>query len=167
MQVILTKEVDALGEQGDLVQVADGYARNYLFPNNMAIQATSGALADLERRRERIRAKAEKKHQEDLKKAEAINAVGQITLEAFAGEEGKLFGTITTKELAKVLQAKVGFEIDRRTLTVSHPIHRVGDYQLTLKFSAKVSAGVILTVIPTAVENLSEEYMTEDYEEEE
>lgn len=160
MQVILTKDVDSLGGNGDIIEVADGYYRNYLGPRHMAVMATKGALEDLQRRIDRIRAKAEKKHQEDLAKAEKVNALGLLTLEANAGESGKLYGTITTKELTKVLQEKTGYEIERRNVNVDHPINKVGEYTVYVKFSAKVSAQVKLAV--KAIKAKHEEFVLED-----
>lgn len=160
MQVILTKDVDTLGSNGDVINVSDGYYRNYLAPKNMAVVATPGAMADLGRRIERIRAKAEKKHQEDLAKAYKINNLGLITLEANAGETGKLYGTITTKELSKVLQEKTGFAIERRNVNVDHPINKVGEYTVYVKFSPKVSAQAKLEV--KAIKTKQEDFVLED-----
>lgn len=160
MQVILTKDVDILGSNGDIVEVSDGYYRNYLGPRNLAVIATKGALSDLDRKIARIRAKAEKKHQEDLAKAEKVNAIGLLSLEANAGESGKLYGTITTKELTKVLQEKTGYEIERRNVNVDHPINKVGEYTVYVKFSPKVSAQVKLQV--KAVKSQAEEFVLED-----
>lgn len=160
MQVILTKDVDTLGNNGDIIEVSDGYYRNYLGPRNMAVIATKGSLADLQRRIDRIRAKAEKKHQEDLAKAEKVNALQLLTLEANAGDSGKLYGTITTKELTKVLQEKTGYEIERRNVNVDHPINKVGEYTVYVKFSSKVSAQVKLHV--KAIKAKHEEFVLED-----
>jgi len=160
MQVILNEDIDSLGSYGDVVEVKDGYYRNYLGPRNLAIMATKGALADLQRRIDRIRAKAEKKHQEDLAKAAKVNALKLLILEANAGETGKLYGTITTKELTKVLQEKTGFEIERRNVNVDHPINKVGEYMLFVKFSPKVSAQVKLQV--NAIKSQHEEFVLED-----
>jgi len=160
MQVILIEDVDTLGSNGDVVEVKDGYFRNYLRPRNKAIQATKGSLADLQRRIDRIRAKAEKKHQEDLAKAEKVNALKLLVLEANAGDTGKLYGTITTKELTRVVQEKTGFEIERRNVNVDHPINKVGEYTLFVKFSPKVSAQVKLQV--NAIKAEHEEFVLED-----
>ncbi len=146
MQVILNKDVESLGASGDVVAVSDGFARNYLFPKKLAVVATDGALKDLQRRIDRIRAKAEKKHQDDLEKAKKFNELGMVTLEANAGDTGKLYGTITTKELAVVLKEKTGLDVERRNLNVDHPINKVGEYTLYIKLSAKVTAQVKLNV---------------------
>ncbi len=160
MQVILTKDVDTLGSNGDVVDVSDGYARNYLLPRSMAVQATEGAMQDLQRRIARLRAKQEKKHQEDLAKAEKINKLTLITLEANAGEGGKLYGTITTKQLTEVLQEKTGMPIERRNVNVDRPINKVGDYTVYVKLSPKVSAQVALQV--HAVKSQQEEFVLQD-----
>jgi large subunit ribosomal protein L9 len=161
MQVILTKDVDTLGNNGDILEVSDGYYRNYLGPKKMAVVATKGSLADLQRRIDRIRAKAEQKHQEDLSRAEKVNALMQIILEANAGETGKLYGTITTKELTKVLQEKTGFEIERRNVNVDRPINKVGEYDVYVKFSPKVSAHIKL-VVKAIKGKHEEEFVLED-----
>ena len=107
MQVILRKDVQNLGEAGDVVNVKDGYARNFLIPQNLAEVATKGALQNREQNIQRIKAKQEKLHQEALELAKKIEELGTIELSAKAGESGKLFGTITTKKLAEELHAKL------------------------------------------------------------
>jgi large subunit ribosomal protein L9 len=160
MQVILTKDVDTLGNNGDIVDVADGYYRNYLGPRQLAVVATKGSLSDLQRRIDRIRAKAQQKHEEDLAKADKVTKLELLVLEANAGDTGKLYGTITTKELTKVLQEKTGIEIERRNVNVDHPINKVGNYVVYVKFSPKVSAQVKLQV--NAVKAKHEEFVLED-----
>ena len=110
MKVILKKDMQSLGDIGDIIEVSDGYARNYLLPKNIVEIATAGALKNREKNIERIKAKAEKLHQEALAKAEKIQALELIEIEAKAGESGKLFGAITTKKLAELIQEKSGIE---------------------------------------------------------
>ncbi|MBQ3310783.1 MAG: 50S ribosomal protein L9 [Candidatus Gastranaerophilaceae bacterium] len=155
MQVILKKDVQNLGEQGDLVQVKDGYARNYLLPQNIAEIATTGALKNREQNLARIQAKQEKLHQEALAKAEQIEKFGKLELSAKAGESGKLFGTITTKKLCEELQAKSGIEVDRKTVSLNAPINKIGEYTMLIKLTSKVKTE--LTVVVTASEVLKEE----------
>src|SRR5579871_5976740 len=118
MQVILMKDVEILGDSGEVIQVSDGYARNYLFPQQLAVAATPGALRDLQRRRARIQAQAEKKHQEDMQKATLVNELESIVLQANSGENGKLFGAITTKELAAVVKEKTGLTVERKNISL-------------------------------------------------
>ena len=155
MQVILKKDVQNLGEQGDLVTVKDGYARNYLLPQNYAELATKGALENREHNLARIHAKQEKLHQEALAKAAEIEKFATLELAAKAGESGKLFGTITTKKLCEELQAKAGIEVDRKTVSLNAPINKVGNYTMLIKLTSKVKTE--LTVNVTASEILKEE----------
>ena len=154
MQVILKKDVQNIGEVGDLVNVKDGYARNYLIPNSLAEVATKGALAQRERNIARIKAKAEKLHQEALAAKEEIEKIGVISLSAKAGESGKLFGTITTKKLAEELLAKCGMDIDKKSIILDNPINHIGNFVMTIKLSSKVKAQ--LNVEVSASETIKE-----------
>ncbi len=163
MQVILKKDVQNIGEVGDLVNVKDGYARNYLIPNSLAEIATAGALAQRERNIARIKAKAEKLHQEALSSKEEIEKIGVIELSAKAGESGKLFGTITTKKLSEELLAKCGLAIDKKTIILDSPINHVGEFLMTIKLSSKVKAQ--LSVKVSASETIKEVFEEEVAEE--
>lgn len=163
MQLILKKDVQNVGEAGDLINVKDGYARNYLIPNNLAEVATEGAMAARERNIQRIKAKSEKLHQEALEKAEKIEATGVIELSAKAGESGKLFGTITTKKLAEELLNKSGIEVDKKTITLDNPINKVGEFLMTVKLSSKVKAQI--KVVVSASETIKEAIVEETTEE--
>lgn len=164
MQLILKKDVQNLGEVGDLVNVKDGYARNFLLPNNVAEIATKGALAAREVNIARIKAKSEKLHQEALSQAEKLEAVGKLEISAKAGESGKLFGTITTKKLAEELLAKTGIEVDRKVITLDNPINKVGEFVMTVKFTSKIKAklNVVVTASETVKEALLEESSSEE-----
>ncbi len=155
MQVILKKDVQNLGEQGDLVTVKDGYARNYLLPQNYAELATKGALENREHNLARIHAKQEKLHQEALAKAAEIEKFATLELQAKAGESGKLFGTITTKKLCEELLAKAGIEVDRKTVSLNAPINKIGSYTMLIKLTSKVKTELSVNV--TASEVLKEE----------
>ena len=163
MQVILKKEVQNLGEQGDLVTVKDGYARNYLLPQNYAEIATKGALENREHNLARIKAKQEKLHQEALEKAAKIEEFGKLELSAKAGESGKLFGTITTKKLCEEIKDKHNIEIDKKTVSLNHPINRIGDYKMLIKLTSKVKTE--LEVVVTASEVIKEELEVEETQE--
>ena len=143
MQVILKKDVQNIGEVGDLVNVKDGYARNYLIPNSLAEIATKGALAQRERNLARIRAKAEKLHQEALSAKEEIEKIG----------------TITTKKLSEELLNKCGMEIDKKSIILDSPINHIGNFVMTIKLSSKVKAQ--LEVVVTASETIKEVYEEE------
>ena len=164
MQVILKKDVQNIGEVGDLVNVKDGYARNYLIPNSLAELATQGALAQRERNNARIKAKAEKLHQEALKTKEIIEKAEVIKLSAKAGESGKLFGTITTKKLSEEILAKCGVEVDRKSIILDNPVNHIGNFVMTIKLSSKVKAQ--LNVEVTASETIKEVFEEEQTAEE-
>ena len=159
MHVILKKDVQNLGEAGDLVNVKDGYARNFLLPQNAAEVATEGALQNREQNLARIKAKQEKLHQEALELAEKIEKVAELKLSAKAGESGKLFGTITTKKLAEELQAQSGIEVDRKNITLNAPVNKVGEYTMLIKLTSKVKTELKVVVSASEVvkEHIEEE----------
>lgn len=162
MQVILKKDVQNLGEAGDLINVKDGYARNFLLPQNVAEIATPGALKNREQNLARIKAKQEKLHQQALEKAQQIEKIAQIELSAKAGESGKLFGTITTKKLSEELAAK-GIEVDRKNITVNAPINKVGEYKMLIKLTSKVKTELVVVVTASEIlkEGIEEEVVEE------
>ena len=166
MQVILKKDVQNLGEAGELVNVKDGYARNFLIPKNFAEVATEGALKNREQNLARIQAKQEKLHQEALAKAAEIEKLGQIELSAKAGESGKLFGTITTKKLCEELKEKANIEVDRKNVSLNAPINKVGEFTMLIKLTSKVKTElkVIVTASEVVKESIEEEIAEETVE---
>ena len=155
MEVILKKDVQNIGEAGDIVTVKDGYARNFLLPQNFAEIATKGAKENREKNLARIKAKQEKLHAEALELAKKIEDLGSIEFSAKAGESGKLFGAITTKRLAEEIKAKLGIEVDRKTISLDAPINKLGNFTMNIKLTSKVK--VSLGVVVTASEVLKEE----------
>ena len=153
MKVILKKDFQNLGEAADIVNVKDGYARNYLLPQGFAEVATEGAIANREKNIARSKAKQEKLHQEALALVAEIEKLEKLELSARAGESGKLFGTITTKKLSEELAAK-GFNVDRKSIILDAPINKIGEYKMTLKITSKVKGE--LPVIVTASEVVSD-----------
>ena len=166
MQVILKKDVQNLGEAGELVNVKDGYARNFLIPKNFAEIATEGALKNREQNLARIQAKQEKLHQEALAKAAEIEKLGQIELSAKAGESGKLFGTITTKKLCEELKEKANIEVDRKTVSLNAPINKIGEFTMLIKLTSKVRTElkVVVTASEVVKESIEEEVVEETVE---
>ncbi len=155
MEVILKKDVQNIGEAGDIVNVKDGYARNYLLPQNFAEIATKGAKENREKNLTRIKLKQEKLHAEALETAKKIEAAGVLEFSAKAGESGKLFGAITTKRLAEEIKAKTGVEIDRKTISLDAPVNKLGKFTMTIKLTSKVK--VVTDINVTASEVLKEE----------
>ncbi len=161
MEVILKKDVQNIGEAGDIVNVKDGYARNFLLPQDFAEIATKGAKENREKNLARIKAKQEKLHAEALELAKKIEALEVIEFSAKAGESGKLFGAITTKKLAEEIKNKTGIEVDRKTISLDAPINKLGKFTMQIKLTSKVK--VSLGVNVSASEVLKEEI--EDIEE--
>ncbi len=163
MQIILKKDVQNLGEAGDIVNVKDGYARNFLLPQQMAEVATEGALKNREQNIARIQAKQEKLHQEALAIAEKIEKFAKLELSAKAGETGKLFGTITTKKLAEELLEKTGIEVDRKNVSLNAPINKVGEYTMLIKLTSKVKTelAVVVTASEIVKDHIEEEVAEE------
>ncbi len=166
MQVILKKDVQNLGEAGDIISVKDGYARNFLFPQNVAEEATKGALENREKNIARIKAKQEKLNAEAMEKAQALEKFGKLELSAKAGESGKLFGTITTKKLAEEIAAKTGVEVDRKSISLNAPVNKIGDYKMLIKLTSKVKCELAVSVTASEVvkESLEEETTEETAE---
>jgi large subunit ribosomal protein L9 len=131
MQVILTQDVKGLGARGDTVKVADGYARNYLIPRGLAIEATKGNLKQLEAHQ------AEKARQLSRKEKEAEELVRQleaatVRIPARAGEGGRLFGSVTAGDVAEALQ-KLGIKADKRQIELENPIKQLGSYTAAVR----------------------------------
>ena len=164
MQVILKKDVQNLGETGDVITVKDGYARNFLVPKNLAEVATEGALKNREKNLARIRIKQEKLHAEAMEKAEQIQKIGTLELSAKAGESGKLFGTITTKKLCEEIKDKYDIEIDKKTVSLNHPINRIGEYVMLIKLTSKVKTELNINVTASEIvkESIEEEVAEEE-----
>ena len=166
MQVILKKDVQNLGEAGDIVNVKDGYARNFLFPKAAAEAATEGALKKREQNLARIKAKQEKLHKEALELAEKIENIGKLELTAKAGESGKLFGTITTKKLTEELLTQAGIEVDRKNVSLNAPINKIGEYTMLIKLTSKVKCELAVKVTASEIlKETIEEEITEDAQE--
>lgn len=162
MQVILKKEIQNLGEVGDIINVKDGYARNFLLPQGAAEIATAGALENREKNIARIKAKQEKLNQEALEKAAAIEKFGKLELSAKAGESGKLFGTITTKKLTEELAAQAGIEVDRKAVSLNAPINKIGNYIMLIKLTSKVKCELNISVSASEVVKESIEEQNEE-----
>jgi len=145
MEVILREHVDNLGKRGEIVKVADGYARNYLLPRKLALVATDGNKKQVERER----VKFEAKEGEERKVAEGLAArVDSLDIEIArkVGENDVLFGSVTSADVAAALTAK-GFEVDRRKLQLTDPIKKLGEYQVPLKLHRDVVATIKVRVV--------------------
>jgi large subunit ribosomal protein L9 len=145
MDVILREHVDNLGRRGEIVKVADGYARNYLLPRRLALLATEGNKKQVERER----VKFETREAEDRKVAEAIRdrlANISVAIARRVGETDTLYGSVTASDIADVLAEK-GFEIDRRKLQLGEPLKRLGDFDIPVKLHRDVTATLKVQVV--------------------
>ncbi len=147
VQLVLSQDVSKLGRSGDLVEVAPGYARNYLLPRGMAVHTTPGILKQVERRREAERQRLlELKKEAETQKA-ALEKSARLSISKQVGENDAIFGTVTNQDVADAIQSATGVEIDRRTITVPE-IHQLGSYKVEIKLHPEVSATVDIQVVP-------------------
>ena len=163
MKVILKDTIESLGIVGSEVNVASGYARNYLIPQGLAIKATASALKEFERRQV-VETRREKRLAD---RAEALlQRLSEITLtfEAKASEKGRLFGSITTADITEALEREVGEKFDRRKHILSDPIRQVGEHVVSVRLAADVVAEVKVVVKPEGGE-LPEAALAEPVEE--
>lgn len=145
MKVILQADVKGQGKKGDIVNVSDGYARNYLFKNNLAIEATASSINSIQ-----IKKEAEE-HRRKVEKAEAEALVERLknvtlTVKIRAGENGKLFGALNTQAIADAL-AEQGISLDKKKIVLAEPIKTLGTYTVTVKPYAEVSGRVVVRLV--------------------
>lgn len=146
MKVLLLEDVENLGHAGSIVSVADGYARNFLIPRKLARGVTEGSLREIET----LRQAAERKRQRQLNDAQGLARQLDgltLTFRARAGEKGKLYGSITTGDLAAALQERIGHEIDRRKI-VTPPLRQLGQHKVEIHLMANVVAQIHVVIEP-------------------
>jgi large subunit ribosomal protein L9 len=148
VQVILNEDVPNLGRTGDVVKVRAGYARNYLLPRKLASEADDKNIRAFEHQKGIAMRKREAQRISAMSVKEKIEAV-TLTVEARAGEEGKLFGSVTNIDLERALREK-GFAIERRKIVLPEPIKAVGDYNVPIKLEAEVEASLKVVVAAQA-----------------
>ncbi len=146
IQVVLRQDISKLGRNGDLVDVAPGYARNYLLPKSLAVRATPGILKQVERRREEERQRQIALKEEAITQKKALETIGRFTIAKQVGENEAIFGTVTDRELAEAIQAVTNQEIDRRGITLPD-INHIGFYQAQIKLHPEVTAEVEIHVV--------------------
>jgi large subunit ribosomal protein L9 len=147
MKLILTQEVTGLGAPGDVVEVKDGYGRNYLVPRGVAIRWTRGAekTVDSIKNARASRAVRDHDHAADIKKKLES---APVSVKVRSGEGGRLFGAVTVAEIAAALADASGEQVDKRTIAVKNPIKSLGSHVVSVKLHDEVSATVALNVIP-------------------
>lgn len=139
MLVILTKDVKGTGKAGDVVKVSDGYARNLLLPKGFAKQATEGNLKVLEKQKELEDARKAEEKAEAVAQAEKIGKLS-VVIKTKAGDGGRIFGSITSKDIAEALSAQHGIEVDKKKIQLSSPIKQTGEMTVDIKLYYEVSA---------------------------
>jgi large subunit ribosomal protein L9 len=145
MEVILRQAVESLGKPGDVVKVSNGYARNYLLPHGVAFEATPGNLKRIQQERERLEAAENERRDAAQGLATKLEQV-QLTFSARVGEEGKLFGSVTSADVAQQLEAQ-GFHIEKRQIDLHEPIKALGVYRIPIRLHADVKPEIRVWVI--------------------
>jgi large subunit ribosomal protein L9 len=155
MEVILKEDVANLGHRGDVVKVADGYGRNFLLPRKMAMQATEANMSVIEQ----MKASAARRSATEKAQAEELVAKLEPVVLSFtrkSGENGQLFGSVTSADIAGSLESK-GFEVDRRKIQLSEPLKSLGEYTVSIKLFREVTAHIKVQVVADATEPVAEE----------
>jgi large subunit ribosomal protein L9 len=147
MRIVLREDVETLGRKGDLLEVADGYARNYLVPRGLAIKATKGVVAQAEamRRNREAREVRDRAAAEEL--ATRLVADGRLSITARAGEGGKLFGSVTSADIAAALEERIGIGVDRRSVLLDDSIRELGEVEVTVRLHADVAVPIVVAVV--------------------
>jgi large subunit ribosomal protein L9 len=140
-QAILLQDVENLGSRGESVDVSPGYLRNYLLPRKLAQAATKASLEEAERRRKAAE-RAERESAERAQETAALLSKTVLTIHHRAGEDGKLFGSVTSKEIADGIRDARDLKIDRRKIKLDEPIHEIGTYMVDVEVSSGVTASV-------------------------
>lgn len=155
MKVILTENLPKLGEVGDVCEVADGYARNYLLPQRIAVVATEGALKQVDnlkrqeaRRRDQVRGDA-------IAQREMLEGLS-LAFTAKVGETGRLYGSITSSDIAERIEEVTGQEVDRRKILLDNPLRQIGAFEVPIRLLPEVTAQLKVVVEPEEEEELSE-----------
>ncbi|KUO78078.1 MAG: 50S ribosomal protein L9 [Desulfosporosinus sp. BRH_c37] len=146
MKVILQADVKGTGKKGQVFEVADGYARNFLFPKKLAIEATSGNIQDITHKKALEDRRKEKEKEAAVQLAAKLNTL-QIEVKTKTGEGGRLFGSVTSKEIADALKKQHGVEVDKRKVELKEPIKALGNFEVHVKVYADVIATLKVHVL--------------------
>ena len=144
IQVVLQQDVDKVGKSGDLVRVRPGFARNYLLPRELAVRATTAAMHRIEHDKAVALAKAEKSKKEAREIAEKLSGLA-LRIERKAGDDGRLFGSVTTKDIEAAVKAQ-GLTVDRKRIVLAEPIKSTGTFEIPVKLFSDVTATLKLEV---------------------
>lgn len=145
MKIILLKDVEKLGQKGEVKKVADGYGRNYLIPNKLAVLATKSALAKLEEEKKMEAEKAEEELRFYQEIADQIDGL-ELEIPVKVGEKGKLFGAVTSSQIAEKIKEQ-GFEIKKEQIKLKEPIKELGEYEIIIEFPHNLEAEVKVIIV--------------------
>lgn len=163
MKVVLLGEIKGKGGEGDVVDVAQGYAENYLFPKKLAVAATKGNLKQLEERRNNI----EKREAVRIADANTLKETLEgksVVVDAKVGDEGVLFGSVTSAMIADAVKAQLGVELDRKRIELGKPIKKAGSHEVAVSLYREIRATLTVLVGVTADEEVEEEAVEETAE---
>ncbi|MGC9195500.1 MAG: 50S ribosomal protein L9 [Syntrophobacteraceae bacterium] len=144
MKVILTETVEPIGQIGDLVNVAPGYARNFLFPKSLAMEATGKNVRELEHKKRLLAQKREIQRQEMLSFAEKLNAV-TVSMRRKVSEDDKLYGSVNATDVGKSLE-ELGFNLERKSILLEQPIKQLGEHSVVLRVGPEVTATIRVVI---------------------
>lgn len=147
MKVILLTDVKGSGKKDEIINVSDGYARNFLFPKKMAVEATPGAMKEIERKRAAEAAREAERRAQAEEKARQLKDK-TVTVLVKCGEKGRLYGSITTAEIAQELEKQHGVKVDKRKIELENPIRNIGTCTITVGLYTGVSAKMLVNVEP-------------------
>ncbi|RMD71790.1 MAG: 50S ribosomal protein L9, partial [Cyanobacteria bacterium J149] len=146
-QLLLNKNVEKLGKRGDVVDVAPGYARNYLVPQGFAVVVTPGILRQVEQRKEKERQRLQAILEEAKSRKTALQTINNFVIRKQVGEQDAIFGTVTTQDVVDVIKQSAGLDIERQDITVPE-IKKTGKYSVAIKLHAEVTAEITVEVAP-------------------
>lgn len=146
MKVVLREDVQGLGKQGDIVAVADGFARNHLVPKGLAFRSTPGAEKQAEHTREIRRLQDVRDMEVAQEMADRISSA-KLAISARAGDEGKLFGSVTAADVARALSEQINIDLDRKAIGLEHPIREIGEHKVPLELHEEVQAEATVEII--------------------
>lgn len=146
MKIVLLQDVKDLGKKGELVNASDGYARNFLFPRKLAVEATTGKLKEIEDKKSAEKNRKEKELSAAKELADKLSKL-EISFKTKAGENGKLFGSITGKDVAEVIKAQHKIDVDKKKVVLHEVIKALGTYQVEIKIYPEVSAKINVKVV--------------------
>ncbi|MDR3554613.1 MAG: 50S ribosomal protein L9 [Syntrophobacteraceae bacterium] len=144
MKIILTEAVDSIGQIGDLVNVAPGYARNFLFPKKLAMEATGKNVRELEHKKKQLAQKREIHRQEMLTFAEKLNGV-TVSMRRKVSEDDKLYGSVNSSDVGKALE-DLGYRIERKNILLEQPIKQIGEYRVVVRIGGEVSSTISVVI---------------------